>query len=56
MMEQANCSRDRLRLDGGQAQNGPSIVAPMSNTSVSKINVREEGLTVLSEAINPAAE
>jgi hypothetical protein len=59
MMEQPNSMRDRLRLDGGQADSRLSIAAAsevMSNTSASKTKVRDEGMTVLSAGVNTVAE
>lgn len=59
MMEQATSMRDRLRLDGGQADSQMSIAtasAVMPNTSASKTHVRDEGMTVLSDGVNPVAE
>jgi hypothetical protein len=59
MIEQATSMRDCLRLDGGQADSLLSIAAAseaMSNNSVSKTYVRDEGMTVLSDGVNPVAE
>lgn len=57
-MEQTISIQNRLRPDEGQAYLLPIAVASetLSTTSASKINVRDEGLTVLSDSANPVAE
>lgn len=59
MMEQTNPMGDSLRYDGGQAESRLSIAATseaVSNTSASKTNVRDEGMTILSDGVSPVAE
>jgi hypothetical protein len=58
MMAQASSMRDDLALVARQVD-APAIAATsqtMSDAGASKTIVREEGLTILSDGINPVAE
>lgn len=52
MMEESNPEPDRLRPDERRA----AVNQAGSETSASNTNIRDEGLTILSDGVNPVAE